>query len=312
MIDVQGLTKIYSRARGDGAKALDGVTFTVPDRSIFGFLGPNGAGKTTTIRILATILEPTEGTATIQGHDIRSESLAVKVAIGYMPENPGYYPTMTAEEHLDYWGQFYRMEKEDRRTRGRELLDLVGLGEERTKKVKAYSHGMLKRLGLAQALLHDPPVLILDEPAGGLDPYGIIFFRNLMKDLNRQGKTILLSSHILSEVAQTCTHLGVINRGKIVAVETTEGLLSRIGGGGVRCLIEAPNVPDAALRGLLDIRHVKDVQRTDWGLVVTMDKDARASVNAFLVGLGVPVAGVKLAEVTLEDAFVALTGGGLT
>ena len=202
VIDVQGLTKVYTRARGNGAKALDGATFTVPDRSIFGFLGPNGAGKTTTIRILATILEPTEGTAIVEGHDIRTDPLAVKAAIGYMPEYPGYYPTMTAEEHLDYWGRFYHMPKAERAKRGKELLDLVGLGQERTKKVKAYSHGMLKRLGLAQALLHDPRVLILDEPAGGLDPYGIIFFRKLMKDLNREGKTILLASHILSEVAR--------------------------------------------------------------------------------------------------------------
>ncbi len=310
MIDVQGLTKVYTRFRGEAVTALDGATFRVPDRGIFGFLGPNGAGKTTTIRILATILEPTEGTAVVEGHDVRTAPLAVKAAIGYMPENPGYYPTMTGAEHLDYWGQFYHMAKAERRSRGKELLDLVGLGDERTKKVRAYSHGMLKRLGLAQALLHDPHVLILDEPAGGLDPYGIIFFRKLMKDLNREGKTILLSSHILSEVAQTCTHVGVINKGKIVAVDTTDGLLSRIGGGGIRALVEAPNVPDAALRGLLDIQHVKDVQRTDWGLIVTMDKDARSAVNAFIVGLGVPVVGIKLAEVTLEDAFIALTGGG--
>ena len=310
MIDVEQLTKVYTRARGDGAKALDRVTFQVPDKSIFGFLGPNGAGKTTTIRILATILEPTEGTATVEGHDIRSESLAVKTSIGYMPEYPGYYPTMTADQHLDYWGSFYHMPKAERKARSEELLEMVGLGEERAKKVKAYSHGMLKRLGLAQALLHDPQVLILDEPAGGLDPYGIIFFRNLVKDLNKQGKTIFLSSHILSEVAQTCTHVGVIHKGKIVAVDTTEAIQTRIGGTGlVRCLIEAPSVPDAALRGLLEIGHVKDVQRTDWGLIVSMDKDARSSVNAFLVGLGVPVQGVKLAEVTLEDAFVALTGG---
>ena len=310
MIEVSGLTMIYARARGNGAKALDGVTFKVPDRSVFGFLGPNGAGKTTTIRILATILEPTAGTASVEGHDIRADPLAVKTAIGYMPEFPGYYPTMTAAQHLDYWGAFYHMPKAERKARSEELLAMVGLGEERAKKVKAYSHGMLKRLGLAQALLHDPKVLILDEPAGGLDPYGIIFFRNLMKDLNKQGKTIFLSSHILSEVAQTCTHVGVINKGKMVAVGTTEEIQSRIGGQGVvRCLIEAPSVPDAALRGLLDISHVKDVQRTDWGLIVSMDKDARSSGNAFLVGLGVPGMGIKLAEVTLEDAFVARTGG---
>ncbi len=310
MIDVRGLTKVYARGRREEQRALDGASFKVPDASIFGFLGPNGAGKTTTIRILATILPPSKGTAVVEGHDVVREPIAVKAAIGYMPEYPGYYPTMTADQHLDYWGAFYRMPKADRRARAKELLELVGLADERAKKVKAYSHGMLKRLGLAQALLHDPPVLILDEPAGGLDPYGIIFFRKLMKDLNKQGKTIFLSSHILSEVAQTCTHVGVIDKGKIVAVDTVEGLQTRIGGGGtVRCLIESPNVPDAALRGLLDISHVKDVQRTDWGLIVAMDTDARAAVNAFLVGLGVPVFGVKLAEVTLEDAFVALTGG---
>ncbi len=310
MIDVQALTKVYERRRAGGERAVDGATFAVPDASILGFLGPNGAGKTTTIRILATILPPTEGTALVEGHDVVREPIAVKSAIGYMPEVPGHYPAMTAEEHLDYWGRFHRMPAAERRRRAKELLDLVGLSDERQKKTKAYSHGMLKRLGLAQALLHDPPVLILDEPAGGLDPYGIIFFRKLMQDLNKQGKTIFLSSHILSEVAQTCTHVGVIDKGRIVAVDTMDGLQSRIGGAGVvRCLIEAPNVPDVALRGLLDIGHVKDVQRTDWGLIVAMDTDARAAINAFLVGLGVAVVGVKLAEVTLEDAFVALTGG---
>ncbi|MFA5870067.1 MAG: ABC transporter ATP-binding protein, partial [Candidatus Bathyarchaeia archaeon] len=137
MINVEGLTKVYTRSRGNGAKALDGVTFSVPDGSIFGFLGPNGAGKTTTIRILATILDPTEGTASVAGHDILSDPLAVEASIGYMPEVPGYYPTMTAEQHLDYWGRFYGMPAADRRKCAKELLDLVGLGDERTKKVKA-------------------------------------------------------------------------------------------------------------------------------------------------------------------------------
>ncbi len=119
MISVSALTKLYQRSRHDGAKALDGVTFSVPDKSIFGFLGPNGAGKTTTIRILATILPPTQGTASVQGYDIRREALKVKASIGYMPEYPGYYPTMTAEQHLDYWGQFYRMPRAERRRRAK-------------------------------------------------------------------------------------------------------------------------------------------------------------------------------------------------
>jgi len=310
MIDIDGLTKVYARVRGDGTKALDRVTFSVPGRSIFGFLGPNGAGKTTTIRILATIIPPTAGRATVQGHDILAEPLKVKASIGYMPEAPGFYPAMTAEQHLDYWGQFYRMPRADRRARAKELLDLVGLGDERRKKAKAYSHGMLKRLGLAQALLHDPPVLILDEPSGGLDPHGIIFFRNLMRELNRDGKTVFLSSHILSEVAQTCTDLGVIHKGRIVATGPQEAIEAKLGGAASpKALIEASDVSASAVDGVKQLPHVTQVARVDWGLVVTMDEDARAAVNAYLVNAGVAVRGIKLAEVTLEDAFVALTGG---
>jgi len=310
MIVVSRLTKRYGRSRGEPSKALDGVSFEVPARSIFGFLGPNGAGKTTTIRILATILAPTQGYATVAGHDVRAEPLAVKATIGYMPEYPGFYPTMTGQQHLDYWGRFYRLSRSDRRSRSKELLDLVGLGAERTKKAKAYSHGMLKRLALAQALLHDPPVLILDEPAGGLDPYGIIFFRNLMKQLNRDGKTIFLSSHILSEVQQTCTHLGIIHRGRIVATGTSERIQARLGGSASpKALVEARDVPDGVIAELRGLPHVTAVDRTDWGLVVTMDDDVRAAVNGHLVRAGVAVQGIKLAEITLEDAFVALTGG---
>jgi ABC-2 type transport system ATP-binding protein len=309
MIDVEGLAKTYASGRKSGARALDGVTFRVPDRSIFGFLGPNGAGKTTTIRILTTILEPTSGRAAIGGHDIRTAPLAVKGTIGYMPEYPGFYPTMNAAEHLDYWGRFYRMSKPDRRQRSKELLELVGLNEHWDKKVKAYSHGMHKRLGLAQALLHDPPVLILDEPAGGLDPHGIIFFRNLMRQLNRDGKTIFLSSHILSEVQQTCTHLGIIHRGKIVAQGTAEEIQARLGGTATKALVEARDIPEAIVADLRDRPHVTDVVRTDWGLIVSMDADVRTDVNGYLVAQGVLVQGLKLAETTLEDAFLALTGG---
>jgi len=310
MIDVEGLTKVYQRVRGDGAKALDGATFGVPDRAIFGFLGPNGAGKTTTIRILATILPPTAGTARIEGHDILEDPLNVKASIGYMPEYPGFYPTMNALQHLDYWGRFYKMPKTERRKRGKELLELVGLGDEMSKKVKAYSHGMHKRLGLAQALLHDPPVLILDEPSGGLDPHGIIFFRKLMRQLNRDGKTVFLSSHILNEVQQTCSHLGIIDRGRIVAQGSAAEVQARLGGAAApRALVEASEIPGGTVDAVRDLPKVREVARTDWGLVVTMDEDVRADVNATLVAAGVRVRGLKLAEVTLEDVFVSLTGG---
>src|SRR3989441_5378592 len=166
MIEVEGLTKVYGGSRG--VRAIDNVSFTVPERTVFGFLGPNGAGKTTTIRILGTVFEPTAGTVRIDGHDIREEPMAVKETIGLMPDEVLYYPTLTGLQHLVYYASFYGMRRADARKRGKELLEQFGLGDEMAKKVKAYSHGMKKRLALAQCLLHDPHVLIMDEPANGL------------------------------------------------------------------------------------------------------------------------------------------------
>ena len=306
MIEVRGLTKIYTRARGNGAKALDGVTFEGPDKSIFGFRGPNGAGKTATIRILATILEPTAGTATVEGHAVRSEPRAVKTSIGYMPEVPGYYPTMTADQHLDYWGAFYHMPRAERKARTEELLDLVGLGEERAKKVKAYSHGMLKRLGLAQALLHDPHVLILDEPAGGLDPYGIIFFRNLVKELNKQGKTIFLSSHILSEVEKTCDRVAIIDAGRIVVSGTPRELKNAAGGG--HLLLTTPDQQRAAslLAGFPGVTGVETGER--FAVFCREPAASLVPVIQLLRSEGIQITAAEQAQPALEDVFLRYTG----
>ncbi|MFQ5874142.1 MAG: ABC transporter ATP-binding protein, partial [Dehalococcoidia bacterium] len=216
MIEIDSLVKIYDGRRG--TRAVDGISFNVARGDLFGFLGPNGAGKTTTIRILATLLQPTEGSARIDGHDILEDPLAIRELIGYMPENPGFYPTMRGMEHLLYWAEFYGIPKAERLRRAKDLLALVELGEAGMTKLKAYSHGMRQRLTLAQALLNDAPVLIMDEPAGGLDPTGMRFFRELMKRFQAKGKTIFLSSHLLSEVEMTCRTVGVIHRGRIVEV----------------------------------------------------------------------------------------------
>src|SRR2546425_5376562 len=180
MIEVEGLTKVYGGSRG--VRAIDNVSFTVPERTVFGFLGPNGAGKTTTIRILGTVFEPTAGTVRIDGHDIREEPMAVKETIGLMPDEVLYYPTLTGLQHLVYYASFYGMRRRDAKRQSRELLARLGLSGAEDKKVKTYSHGMRKRLSLAQCLLHDPAVLIMDEPPSGLDPLGMRFFRDLIRN----------------------------------------------------------------------------------------------------------------------------------
>ena len=228
MIEVEGLTKVYGGSKG--AKALDGVSFTVPKQGIFGFLGPNGAGKTTTIRILSTVLAPTAGTIRIDGHDLREDPLAVKEKLGLMPDEVLFYPTLTGEQHLLYYASFYGIPQAEAKARATKYLDQFGLGDARTKKVKAYSHGMKKRLALAQCLLHDPEVLIMDEPANGLDPQGMRYFRDLIRFLNKEGKTIFLSSHMLAEVEQLCERVGIIDRGRMVAVDAIQTLSARLKG----------------------------------------------------------------------------------
>ncbi len=313
MIDVQGLTKVYEGFRSDHTRALDDVSFTVEDKAIFGFLGPNGAGKTTTIRILATILKPTSGRVAVAGHDISTQAMLVQRAIGYVPEGQAFYPTMRGIDHLVYWAEFYGLARAERRRRSKGLLDYVGLGDAGDKKVKAYSLGMKKRLMLAQALLNNPDLLILDEPAGGLDPYGIIFFRDLAKRLNAEGHTIFLSSHLLGEIEHTCNTVGIIDRGRIITVDTMDRLRARMASQAPpKVLVELPGANARALEVAKSVRHVRDVTITDWGLVISLDssEDVRADINAALMAAGFRVAGIRAAETTLEDAFVALTGEG--
>lgn len=313
MIEVEGLVKVYDGFRGRGTRALDGVTFTVPERSVFGFLGPNGAGKTTTIRIAATILPPTAGTVRVGGHDAVREPIPVRRLVGYLPENPGLYPTMSALQHLEFWSEFYGVPRRERRPRAKALLEQVGLRDAGRQKVKGFSLGMKKRLVLAQSLLHDPPLLILDEPAGGLDPYGVIYFRKLIADLRRQGKTVFLSSHLLSEVQHTCSLVGIIQRGRMVAVDTVEALARRIlGENPARIMVEARDLGDAALEAVRGVPHVASVARTEWGLAVASEPgvDVRAEVNRALVLAGAQVASLWMQEPDLEEVFTRLTGGG--
>ena len=297
VIEVEGLTKVYGGSHG--AKALDGVSFSVPKKGVFGFLGPNGAGKTTTIRILATVLDPTAGTVRIDGHDLRADPLAVKEKLGLMPDEVLFYPTLTGLQHLLYYASFYGMRRADARKRGRDLLEQFGLGGDMEKKVKAYSHGMKKRLALAQCLLHDPEVLIMDEPANGLDPQGIRWLRDLLRSQADAGRTVLISSHVLAEVAQTVDEVVIIHRGKLIrhaAMAEVEAMAA--GATTVRS-------PDATRLASLLIKAGHDVQSIG---------DGRLAVSAApeVVGETAAANGVVLHELvteraTLEDVFLQLT-----
>jgi ABC-2 type transport system ATP-binding protein len=311
VIEAEGLVKVYGGRRG--TRALDGVSFSVPKGDIFGFLGPNGAGKTTTIRILATVLEPTSGAVRVSGQDLEKNPMAIKEKIGVMPDEVAFYPTLTGVSHLRYYASFYGIPRTEAKRRSRELLDQVGIGDAANKKVKAYSHGMKKRLVLAQALLHDPEYLIMDEPASGLDPQGMRYFRDLIRFLNGKGKTIFLSSHLLHEVEQLCEHVGIIDRGRMVAVDSISNLTTRLAAGAPNVIhVSADGVTPAAISAVEAIPGVIGVESTPRGLDIRVQpgSDVSSEVSRALIMAGAQLRELKAEQRTLEDLFLALTKGG--
>ena len=212
IIEIQGLTKKYN-----GLTAVNDLNLTIQEGEVFGFIGPNGAGKTTTMRILTTLLQPTDGKAWVAGHSVTDDPRAVRRAIGYMPDFFGVYDDMKVWEYLDFFAACYDIPQATRTGMIDDLLALVDLGHKNEEQVEALSRGMKQRLCLARTLAHDPQVLILDEPASGLDPRARIEIRELLRELKNMGKTIFFSSHILSEVADICTTIGIIEAGQLVA-----------------------------------------------------------------------------------------------
>src|SRR3954466_12889611 len=223
MIETRDLTKMY----GD-LYALNRLTLKLERGDVYGFIGPNGAGKTTTMRILATLLTPTFGEATVCGHSIYKGAQEIRRLIGYMPDFFGVYDDMKVIEYLEFFAAAYRIKGPERRKKCDQVLELVDLGYKRDALVTSLSRGMTQRLGLARVLLHDPQVLLLDEPASGLDPRPRIEIRALLKELRTMGKTILVSSHILPELADICNKIGIIEQGELVFNDTVDELLKRV------------------------------------------------------------------------------------
>ena len=223
MIHAEGLTKLYGNVR-----ALDRLDMHIGRGEIFGFIGPNGAGKTTTIRILAGLLQPTAGRATIAGHDVTRDTDRVKQLVGYMPDFFGVYGEMRVWEYLDFFGAAYRIPVRKRRDSIERVLDITGAVGMRDYFLSSLSRGMKQRVGIARTLVHNPEVLLLDEPASGLDPKARIEMRHLLRTLQSEGKTILLSSHILAEIAASCDRIGIIERSNLLACGRVQEIMQHI------------------------------------------------------------------------------------
>ncbi|HEY9631100.1 MAG TPA: ABC transporter ATP-binding protein [Coleofasciculaceae cyanobacterium] len=323
MIQVEHLSKTYG-----STPAIQDVTFEVEKGEILGFLGPNGAGKTTTMRILTGYLPATSGTAKIAGFDVHEDSLAVRKRIGYLPETPPLYPEMTVEDFLHFVARIKGVSAGDRPVRVNMALKRCNLLEKRKVLIRKLSKGFRQRVGIAQAIVHDPPAIILDEPTVGLDPRQIIDVRNLIKSLAGE-HTIILSTHILPEVSMTCSRVAIINRGQVVATNTPDQLMAQLNSGlGYELEVEG-NVEALAqhLRNLAGIQsvHVSQVQNLQAGLPNDLPEavsgnrhklaialssgsdDLGRQIAATVVRGGLGLYEMKRSRVSLEDVFLDLT-----
>jgi ABC-2 type transport system ATP-binding protein len=308
LIEVQDLTKTFGERT-----AVDHISFAVNKGEILGFLGPNGAGKTTTMRMLTSFMPATSGTARIAGFDVFDNSLEVRRHIGYLPENPPVYPDMTVESYLDFVARIKGVPTEKRAQRVTDALEKTNITDKRDELIKRLSRGYKQRVGLAQALVHDPDVIILDEPTVGLDPKQIIEVRHLIKNL-AGNHTIVLSTHILPEVSMTCDRVVIINKGKIAAVDTPQNLTSQLKGGQrIRVEVQASEQP---LREVLtQIPGASRVQIEAAPLtghvLATIEaaegKDIRSAIAARVVEKGWPLFELTGVSLSLEDIFLELT-----
>jgi ABC-2 type transport system ATP-binding protein len=308
LIEVQGLTKAYGEKT-----AVNNISFSVNKGEILGFLGPNGAGKTTTMRVLTGYLPATEGTAKIAGFDVFDDSMEVRRRIGYLPENPPLYLDMTVADYLDFVARIKNVPAEKRAQRVEAATEMTKIADKRGELIKRLSRGYRQRVGLAQAIVHDPDVIILDEPTVGLDPKQIIEVRHLIKGL-AGSHTIILSTHILPEVSMTCDRVIIINNGKIVAVDTPENLTLQLKGG-ERIRVEA-QAPEHALRDALQkIPGAQKVQVDSVGsggrmtavVEARQGQDLRSQIAAKIVGQGWPLYELRGENLSLEEIFLQLT-----
>ena len=307
MIKTINLTKKY----GD-MFAIEAIELDLQAGDLFGFIGPNGAGKTTTMRIIATLLEPSWGEAYVCGNSIYTKPKEIRRLVGFMPDFFGVYDDMTVTEYLEFFAAAYRINGTARRKRCEEMLEVVDLGFKRDAYANTLSRGQTQRLGLARTLLHDPQVLLLDEPLSGLDPRARIEMRNLLRRLGQMGKTIIVSSHILPELADICNKVGIIDRG-VLGVNTTISDVMRQVREYIVLIVQLADIQqtDAAMKLLESSPLVTGVQPGDASLKVVLAKDVEdySELPVLLMQNGIRLKQFREEQLDLESAFMALTKG---
>jgi ABC-2 type transport system ATP-binding protein len=305
MLELRDLTKKYGELF-----AIHSIDLKLDEGDVFGFIGPNGAGKTTTMRILATLLNPTWGEAYVGGYSIYTKPKEIRRIVGYMPDFFGVYDDIKVIEYLEFFAAAYRIRGPKRKQVCESVLELVELGYKREALVTSLSRGMTQRLGLARVLLHDPQVLLLDEPASGLDPRARIEIRRLLKELRAMGKTIMVSSHILPELADICNKIGIIERGELIVNDSVVEVLKKVRGQ-TKLDIAVAGDRAAAARLLEQSPLVREVKEVDGCLGVTLvdGEHDYSELATALVQAGHKLTLFREQEIDLETAFMALTKG---
>ena len=306
MIEVKELSKWYG-----SYPAVEGVSFEVKKGEIVGFLGPNGAGKTTTMRVITGFMPPTNGTARVAGHDVVKESREARKYIGYLPETVPLYTDMTVQAYLSFMGTLRGMNPKRIKTRIDEVIDICRLGDYRKSLIGKLSKGFRQRVGIAQATLHEPQVLVLDEPTIGIDPIQVVETRNLIKDVGRE-HTIILSTHILPEVSMVCGRVLIINEGQIIAEDSPRNLADRLQGvEKVQAEIRGPK--EQVTRALNDIRGVVNVSvmadgnRSVYTVEAKRGLDLRSTISRMVISNGWALLTIQLVGMSLEEIFLQLT-----
>ena len=318
LLKIKNVKKAYRKYNLFGKEvskfsALNGLNLNVNKGQIYGFLGPNGAGKTTTIKCIIGILEADSGEIIIDGKNIKNNELYFKNKIGFLPEQVGLYGRLTAKETLQFYGGFFDLSTDEIEKRGKNLLARLGLEKDSNRKVAEYSLGMRKRLALCVALLNNPEILVLDEPTSGLDPRGVKALRTVLKDLNKKGLTIILSSHVLTEVQEICSHVGIINRGKLIREESIEDIRKEIEKKSIKLLLKVKKFSENDAKDLLKNNKIKNLNQKFNGkheeLIVELKEENIPWVTDYLVSKGIQIYSIEPQKNTLEEIFLKETGG---
>ncbi|TFH38522.1 MAG: ABC transporter ATP-binding protein [ANME-2 cluster archaeon] len=304
MITVTNIVKKF-----DGYTAIDGISFDINRGEIFGLLGPNGAGKSTLISIMCCLLQSTSGKITIDGFDIKSEQLEIKKIIGVVPQEISLYHTLTAQENLLFYGKIYGLSGSSLKNRVETLLEMVGLTDRAHDIIEGYSGGMKRRINIAVALLHNPKILFLDEPTTGVDPQSRRRIYDTIQDLNRNGTTVLLTTHQMEDAEKLCHRIAIVDKGKLIALDTLQGLLDLVGESDIIHMI-AREFPEKSVKSIEKMNEVQKVSLDKDSMTIQLmnGRKSLAQIIDILISAGTQVESIQIKEPDLETLFLHLTG----